>query len=130
MKKQQILGLMLLAVVFAVSGCADIEVPGTKQILSEPLGNPTVKIGMTKDEVLTIYGEPDLKRSVVSGEWSDSREEWYYRGRYPSLPVGASYLTEDLYLYFDGENLTTISKKSLGKEARSHIGKDESDIIK
>ena len=95
-------------------GCADVEVPKTENILREPLGEGSLKIGMTKAQVDSVYGAPDTKDMVDSGEWSQPREEWFYRATYSALPVGAGYLSEDLYLYFDGENLTNISRKPLG----------------
>ena len=116
--------LFVLALVcFNLTGCADIEVPKAENILKNPLGETSVKLGMTKGEVLDIYGEPTSKDIVVSSEWKGEREEWYYRARYGALPVGAGYLAEDLYLYFDGENLTNISRTKLGQS--SEITKEE-----
>jgi hypothetical protein len=71
---------------------------------------------MTKAQVVEIYGEPDVKADTVSDKWGGMREEWVYRARYSALPVSAGYLSEDLYLYFDGENVTNISKEPLGKQ--------------
>ena len=130
LKNYQTILFFLLVLVVCFSGCAEIEVPGTKSVLAEPLGEPTVKIGMTKNKVLDLYGDPDMKRQVTSAEWENSREEWLYRGRYPSLPVGAGYLTNDLYLYFDGDNVTTISKVALGKEIVISAQKESSSYIK
>ncbi|MFH1665743.1 MAG: hypothetical protein ABIA77_06335 [Candidatus Omnitrophota bacterium] len=86
---------------------------------------------MTKNEALTVYGPPDMKRTVSSSEWNRDREEWVFRGRYTVLPVNAGHLSSDLYLYFDGENLTNISKQPLGKspEAGAETG-DIDDGIK
>ena len=97
------------------AGCADIQAPSTDQILKNPLGSGGLEIGMTKDRVISMYGEPDAKSTVQSREWNEPREEWFYGGRYSALPVNAGYLSQDLYLYFDGENLTNISKKPLGE---------------
>ncbi len=130
LKKYKILFSAVLLLTCFSAGCADIKVPTTKKILEEPLGEPTAKIGMTKNQILAIYDEPDIVSVVTSKEWSGSREEWLYRGRYPSLPVGAGYLREDLYLYFDGENLTHISKKPLGSEFKSPAAEKEDDTIK
>ena len=109
---------LALMVIFCIliSGCAGVEAPKPDEILKNPLGPGSVKVGMTKAQVVNIYGEPDIKGTVDSGKWSDTREEWIYEARASALPVSAGYLGEDLYLYFDGDNLTNISKKPLGKE--------------
>jgi len=107
---------------FLLSGCADIEAPKTEQLLKNPLGPGSVKIGMTKSKVISVYGDPDMKNTVWSDEWGGMREEWVYTGIYTALPVNAGYLAKDLYLYFDGENLTNISKEPLGTKEQ---GKSE-----
>lgn len=107
-----LLGVMLVS--FMMAGCAEMDVPTPRQILKDPLGEGSVKIGMSKDRVHSIYGDPDMISPVSAAEWNEPREEWVYTG-ITSLPVGAGYLSEDLYLYFDGDNLTNISRKSLGR---------------
>jgi len=105
---------LIVCVSSLFSGCADIEVPSTDQILKAPMGDGSLNLGMEREKVRSIYGEPDAKTMVTSSEWKEPREEWFYSGRYSVLPVNAGYLSEDLYLYFDGESLTNISKKPLG----------------
>ncbi len=100
------------------AGCAEIEVPRAEKLITDPIGDATLKRGMTKTQVINIYGDPSLKQKVVSKEWNQPREEWFYRAGYNILPVNAGHLSEDLYLYFDGENLTTITRKSLGSPAK------------
>ena len=110
------LKLFVLALVcFNLIGCADIEVPKAERILKNPMGEAYLKLGMTKAQVIDIYSEPTSKNVVVSSEWKGDREEWYYKAKYSALVVGAGYLTEDLYLYFDGDNLTNISRSKLGQ---------------
>ncbi|MFQ5952007.1 MAG: outer membrane protein assembly factor BamE, partial [Candidatus Omnitrophota bacterium] len=99
------------------AGCADIEIPKTSQLIKNPLPN-TVRVGMTKDQVVDIYGDPNIKDTVVSDKWAGTREEWIYKAEMSALPVSTNYLGEDLYLYFDGDNLTNVSKEPLGKEAK------------
>jgi hypothetical protein len=113
LKIRNLLCLALLCMI--VVGCAEIEVPQMENLLKDPLGEGSLKRGMTKSEVITIYRDPDMKRTVVSNDWSETREEWFYKANYSVLPVGAGYLTEDLYLYFDDVNLTNISRTPLGK---------------
>jgi hypothetical protein len=112
---KKFLALGLLIVYGLTAGCADVEFPNTSEFIKDPLSSP-VKIGMTQDQVVDIYGEPSIKSTVVSDKWGKPREEWIYRAS-SGLPVGTAYLSRDLYLYFDGENLTNISRESLGKEA-------------
>lgn len=114
MNKYLLIGIGLLCLV--VSGCADVEIPSAKEMIKNPLGSGSVKIGMIKAQVVEIYGDPSIKGTVTSGKWNEPREEWIYRADISALPVGAGHLSEDLYLYFDGENLTNISNKPLGKE--------------
>ncbi len=108
---------VLLLISFAfIFGCADLDTPTPESVIKDPLGSSKgISIGMTKAQVIGQYGEPDMKDMVTSSEWGGPREEWFYRGRYSALPVSAGYLKEDMYLYFDGENLTNISKKKLGR---------------
>jgi hypothetical protein len=97
-----------------MAGCADMDVPQPKNILKDPLGEGSLKTGMSKDKVRDIYGDPDIIDMVISPDWNEYREQWVYTAT-TSLPVGTGFLSEDLYLYFDGDNLTNISRKPLGK---------------
>ncbi|HPN72593.1 MAG TPA: hypothetical protein PKZ41_01200 [Candidatus Omnitrophota bacterium] len=96
------------------AGCSGVQAPKTDELLRQPMGSGGLFAGMSRSQVKEKYGEPDIKATVVSGEWNSPREEWVYRARYSVLPVNAGYLSEDLYLYFDGDNLTNISKRPLG----------------
>jgi hypothetical protein len=125
--KNHLLIVGLIVPFILVAGCADIEAPKASQVIKNPLGPGSVKVGMTKPQVIDVYGEPDIRGTVTSDKWGGPREEWIYRGRYSALPVSAGYLAEDLYLYFDGQNLTNISKKPLGKQ---EVSKDVEEIIK
>jgi len=113
------LSLALLLCIF-LTGCSGIEVPTVGQILKDPLGEGSLKIGMAKSQVVSIYGSPSIKTSVISDEWKQKREEWVYKAKYSVLPVSAGYLSEDLYLYFDGDILTNISRKPLGKRQKEN----------
>lgn len=106
----------LLVLCFFLTGCADIQAPRPGEMLRQPTGSGGLHTGMTKAQVIERYGEPDIKSTVFSDEWKQAREEWVYRARYSALPVGAGYLANDLYLYFDGDNLTNISQKPLSLE--------------
>lgn len=95
-----------------LAGCADMPSPKADVLLK---GGNTVRSGMNKSEVRALYGEPDTKRAVVAQNWGSSREEWHYRATISSLPASLGYAGEDAYLYFDGQILTNISDKPLGK---------------
>jgi hypothetical protein len=86
-----------------------------EDLVTDPLGDGGLVPGMSKDKVVDMYGDPDMKRDVTSAEWKEPREEWFYAARYGVIPVNAGYLSDDLYLYFDGRNLTNISKRPMGK---------------
>ena len=104
------LTIMFVAMLF---GCADMDTPTAKQVIENPIGLHAAKIGMTKAQVASIYGDPDMKRIVNSKDWTSEREEWFYKARMSGMPVGADYLSEDMYLYFDGDNLTNISREPI-----------------
>ena len=106
--------ILSFALVVSLPGCSGIEAPKTDEIFNQPLGNGGLTAGMSRSQVKEKYGEPDIKGAVSSSEWNSPREEWVYRARYSGLPVNAGYLSDDLYLYFDGDNLTNISKRPLG----------------
>lgn len=110
--KQFSYALILLAVV-CIIGCAGIEPPSPDRILSHPLGTGPIHIGMTKEEVEGIWGEPDLIKST--GESKDAgttqKEEWIYHGFITNLPINYGHLSKPLHLYFDGNNLTHFTEE-------------------
>ena len=114
----QIYTLILLAAFIFCAGCADMDVPQPMDIVRNPIGSDSAKIGMSRTEVLGIYGEPDSRTMVNSDDWEGGREEWFYAARISALPVNAGYLSEDLYLYFDGNSLTNVSNRSIGMSSK------------
>ena len=101
--------VIICALVITFSGCADITLPTPRDIIEKPIGQGSVKIGMTKNEVREIWGGPDQINNVENAEmWSGPREEWVYLAMSRNLPVGSGYFSETKKLYFDGENLTNI----------------------
>lgn len=103
---------MLAYMCVALAGCSDLPYPKSNDILK---GGNTVRVGMAMSQVRALYGDPVSRRTVVSKEWGESREEWFYRSTLSPLPANAGYLSEDTYLYFDGETLTNISYTPIGK---------------
>ena len=97
--------------IFAFSGCAGIEPPNPRDIISHPIGTESVKIGMSKTQVESIWGKPDEVRMVEDKEkWQGARELWVYRAQYSAIPVDAGYFSKSKKLYFDGDNLTNIGE--------------------
>ncbi len=89
------------------SGCAGIEPPNPQDIIRQPLGQDGLRPGMTKNEVIAIWGEPDTINKDITLEPSGKiREEWIYHARYEGIPVDKQYFSKTKYLYFDGNNLT------------------------
>lgn len=102
-----------IILIFFAAGSMFAEAGAVDDLLKVPLGDGGLNPGMTKAQVVQRYGDPDIKSLAESKEWKEPREEWFYRATFDALPVNAGYLSEDLYLYFDGDNLTNISKKPL-----------------
>ena len=99
---------LLFVVSLSFAGCADVPIPTPDYIIERPIGTDSVKIGMTKDRVRELWGDPDQINDVENKErWGGSRVEWVYRAR-TELPVDAGYLSKTKKLYYDGENLTNI----------------------
>lgn len=115
MKSNHII-IVIISILF-LTAIASVEIclAATDEVLGIPLGSGGLSIGMTKAQVVQRYGDPDITSIVEAAEWNEPREEWVYIAQYTVLPVNAGYLSEDLYLYFDGDNLTNVSKKPLGE---------------
>lgn len=94
-------------------GCAGIEPPSPDDILSHPFGQGPLYIGMTKDEVRQVWGEPDSTRYIGGSEDLGTTEkvEWIYYGRVTNLPVNYGYLTRSVHLVFDGNNLVSFQEE-------------------
>ena len=104
--------LCIMAISISLSGCAGIEPPNPEEVVKHPLGTEAVKIGMTKNEVESLWGKPDEIKTVEDKEkWRGSREVWVYRAQYGAVPVDAGYLSKTKKLYFDGNNLTNIGEE-------------------
>ena len=80
-----------------------------EQVLTNPLGTDSLKIGMTKEQVKSLLGEPDTINPIESSKdvLKTVREEWVYQGRYTDVPVKVDYFGKTLILSFDGDNLTS-----------------------
>jgi len=106
--------IIVYAAIFALAsiyGCSAIQVPDAEDVISHPLGTESIKIGMSKQEVESIWGKPnDIRMAENKEKWQGTREVWIYRAQYGSIPVDAGYLSKTKKLYFDGNNLTEIGE--------------------
>lgn len=99
----------LLSGALALAGCSAISVPTPNDVINHPLGTESIKIGMTKQQVESIWGKPNQVQTVEDKKrWNGPREMWLYNAQYNVIPVDAGYLSKTKKLYFDGENLTDI----------------------
>jgi len=86
-------------------GCAEIKPPTPAEIMRQPLGGSPLRTGMTKEEIKSLWGTPDVVRTSEPDAQGSIKEEWIYRGRYPNLPINVDYLSETQHLFFDGNHL-------------------------
>lgn len=108
--KKSIQVLCVASLLPLAAGCSTLAIPNPEDIIKKPLGTESVRIGMTKDEVASLWGKPNQITTAENKEkWSSPREVWIYTAHYASIPVDAGYLSKTQKLYFDGENLTEIS---------------------
>ena len=111
LSKNKLVALLALIAVGVISGCAEIdpfETPG--EVMRHPLGSESIRVGMSKEEVISKWGEPDIVNKLPAKDASGSQgEEWVYKARrYTPVPIDTGYLHKNKYLYFDGNNLTSI----------------------
>lgn len=92
----------------ALIGCAEIRPPSPGEIMRQPLGESHLRIGMTKEKIKSVWGDPDMIRVLGVDRQGMVKQEWIYRGRYPNLPINVDYLSETQHLFFDGDNLVGI----------------------
>lgn len=102
---------MALIPILFLLGCSAITLPDPEEVIRHPLGTETIKIGMTKQRVESIWGKPDSIK-IVEGKdkWQGERQVWTYSAEFGSIPVDAGYLSKTKKLYFDGDNLTEIGE--------------------
>lgn len=113
----------VFAVFFVVSGCASdnsFEVAGIeplnlpKEIGENPLGTTSLKLGMTKKQVESLWGKPDLINVLAaSGDASGSiKEEWIYKAeKYSPVAIDVEYMSKTKHLTFDGNNLIKVESE-------------------
>lgn len=102
------ISVLLIGMIY-LAGCAGIEGPTPESILKHPLGT-MLRAGLTKDQILAQWGEPDLKEYDDTDKWGNAKEKWTYYARYGEVPVNAGYLSMTQYLYFDGKYLVKFTE--------------------
>lgn len=109
-----LIGSFFLVLLICAGGCAEFNIfEAPAEVLKHPLGTDPLRVGMTKDEVVSIWGKPDQINMLKSGdEWATPREEWVYIGRYSKIPIDRSYFFKTKYLIFDGNNLVCFGNES------------------
>lgn len=98
---------LTIALSVFLCGCSAIQVPSAEDVIRHPLGTESIKIGMSRQQVESIWGKPH-EITMTDSKERGMREVWTYRARYGRIPVDAGYLSKDKKLYFDGNNLTEI----------------------
>ena len=102
---------ILLASSVLLYGCSAIIIPNPEDVVKHPLGTESIKVGMTKEQVESLWGKPSQVKMVEDkARWQGSREVWIYNAQYGSIPFDAGYLSNTKKLYFDGNNLTDIGE--------------------
>lgn len=102
MRKILITSIML----FLTGACSVYKVDVRQGNVLEPKSIDKLKVGMTKQQVLFIMGEPLLKDAFHTSRWD-----------YPYFftPGGERTTRQILTLYFAGDNVTQVDKSHLEK---------------
>lgn len=96
-------------IMFASSGCTMIEPVMPDNVMKTPFGTESVRVGMSKAQVESLWGKPSyISTSENKEKWAGMREVWVYRAEQGSIPVDAGNFSKTRKLYFDGNNLTNI----------------------
>ena len=103
--------LLILCVITVsiMTGCAEITPPSPQEVLESPFGKGPLRIGMTKEEVRSLWGEPDSIEQTGADQWGTPKEVWLYIARFPGvIPIDVGYASKNKYLEFDGANLISF----------------------
>lgn len=102
--KKLLFGVIGLFVI-GLLGCAEITPPSPVEVLKHPWGKGPLRLGMSKEEIISFWGEPDDIIDMGTDEWGAARERWVYRARYPRIPLDAGLIQKAKQLYFEGNVL-------------------------
>ena len=111
--------LMISFIFLCCSGCADIKRPTLGQAITHPWGTKaSLHSGMTKEQILHTWGEPDVVNNIGYDELGVAKEEWVYAGRFSKIPVDYRYIAKTKYLYFHGNSLVDIKDEEQVEEGQ------------
>lgn len=97
--------LFLIFSVFFAFGCETLPPPTPGKIISNPFGTTPLRVGMEKEEVVSLWGQPNEVLEKGQDELGTVKEDWIYYARYPAIPVDYNYLSKTKTLSFTGNNL-------------------------
>lgn len=95
------MSLLISSISFFFVSCAEISPPTPMEIIKNPLGTGHLYKGMSKEEIVNLWGQPNIVNRIEQDAWSGIKEEWTYNARYPGIPVDYNYLSKSKYLYFE-----------------------------
>ena len=100
---------LLVPLALVLGGCAEITPPTPQEVLESPFGKGPLRLGMTKDEVRSIWGDPDTIEKKSEDQWGAVRELWTYEAKLQGIvPINVGYASKSKYLEFEGNNLVTF----------------------
>ena len=102
---------------FLLNGCAEVDVPTPKDVITHPFGQQQSMRGWTKEEVKSKWGDPDQVIALSPDPWGSPREEWVYQGRYPDMPIDYKYLSKTKHFYFTDNVLVEFKSEQEEKSA-------------
>ncbi len=100
--------LFLLPFLF-VLGCAEITPPTVQEVIESPFGKGPLRLGMSKEEVRAIWGEPDSVEEMGQDQWGTVKQTWVYEAKYAGVvPFDVGHASKTKYLIFSGDYLTAF----------------------
>lgn len=101
-------GLFFLAIVTVLCGFGDMRPTGFERVGSGMFQEP-LRLGMSKGEVRSRWGEPDHMEPIAGDKLGLQREEWIYEGRSKSTAVfDYRFFYPTQRLVFEGDSLIKI----------------------
>lgn len=97
------MNILIIAILFVISGCADIKVPTTQYALTHPLSTKTmVTPGTSKEEIREKWGEPSDIKELGYDDMGIKKEAWIYNAWFPHTPLDFRHFSRKKCIYFTG----------------------------